>query len=189
MTEPTIHYANPDETTFTGAYFDFRFGAYGETVVRVIQRPDHIDCALETAAEWLKEHEPGHFHEPDYKAAAIELGYPEDDPGSNCEDGKVAAKAESDMTHTESGWLLSWEWTVEEHAGEPPELTGAHFDRFDIVDAYFCYWNAYHCGQFSDGYKALCRAMAIGKNLPDKFSSLSDNGMAIYRQLVLRDGR
>lgn len=182
-----IHYANPDETTFTGATFEFRFGAYGETIVRVIQRPDCVDDALETAAEWLAEHEPGHFVEPDYAAAVQERNCDccRSEPGT-C-DG-CAAHAEADLTYTDSGWLPSWEWTVDELEGEPFETP--HFDRFDIAEAYGCYWNAYHQGQGSTGYQRLCAAMRVlGGKLEDSFERLTDNGRAIYRGLVLADGR
>lgn len=184
MSEPTVYYANPDETTFTGACFTFRFGAYGDTVVHVIQRPDHVEDALETAAECLKSHEPGHFTGPEYQEVHDERQCTECTDGS-CDECREAAEA--DLTYTEEGWLVSHEWTVDESSDEPFE--SPRFDRFDIVAAHFCYWNAYHCGQASDGYRDLCRAMALGENLTDKFDSLSDNGKAIYRKLVLTDGR
>ena len=186
MSEPTIHYANPDETTFTGAYYMFSFGAYGDTKVCVIQRPDHVEDALETAAECLKEHAPGLFSEPDYQGAHDERECTECTDGS-CEECTQAA--ETDHTYTESGWLLSWEWTVNEEKGNP--FATPTFDRFDIVEAWFCYWNAWHGGQFTDGYRNLCRAMNLGKlrDNADQFDTLSENAQAIYRKLALQDGR
>ncbi len=185
MSEPTIHYANPDETTFTGAYFMFSFGAYGDTKVCVIQRPDHLDDALETAAEWLAENgHKGLFSEPDYERCPLCVES-EAGPCESCCD-----EAETDHTYTESGWLLSWEWTVKEEQGDP--FATPTFDRFDIIEAWFCYWNAWHGGQFTDGYRNLCRAMRLGGQLRDdvdRFDTLSENGQAIYRKLALQDGR
>ncbi len=179
------YYANPDETVFTGSTFTFCFGA-GTTVV-VIQRPGCVDSALETAAECLREHAPGLFSEPGYASAHDERGCTE------CVDGtcnECAAYAETDHTYTESGWLLSSEWTVEESAGEP--FATPTFDRFDIAVAHATYWAAWHQGQGSDGYRNLSRALTLMGNsfIPDRgFDGLSENGQAIYRQLALGDGR
>jgi hypothetical protein len=184
------YYANPDETTFTGATFTFRFGAYGETTVVVLQRPGCIDSALETAAECLKEHAPGHFSEPDYAAAKNEIMGETGAGDDMISEEAIAERAETDHTYTESGWLLSWERTVDESEGEPFE--SPHFDRFDVPVAHATYWAAWHQGQGSDGYRDLSRALTLMGNgfIPDRgFDGLSENGQAIYRQLVLRDGR
>ncbi len=181
------YYANPDETVFTGATFTFHFGAYADTTVIVLQRPDCLDDALETAAECLKQHAPGLFSEPDYKAARDEI-MGETGRGDDMISGEeIAERAETDHTYTESGWLLSWEWTVDESEGEPFE--SPRFDRFDIATAWRCYWAAWHQGQGSDGYRNLCRAMAIVQGGPESFDDLSENAQAIYRGLVLSDGR
>jgi len=187
------HYANPDETIFTGALFTFQFGAYGDTEVCVYQRPGHIDDALETAAEWLKEHQPGHFVEPEYRDACAELGheYAEFAAGDLEPEhvDKICQLAETDLTYTESGYLASWEWHVsEEPCDGPPDAT---FDRFDIAEAYACYWAAYHQGRESWGYQRLSVALSIlTNNASDlQFDKLSENGQAIYRRLVLADGR
>lgn len=181
------YYANPDETVFTGATYTFRFGAYGDTTVVVLQRPDCIDDALETAAECLKQVAPGLFSEPDYKAARDEIMGETGAGDDMISEEAIAERAEVDHTYTESGWLLSHEWTVDESEGEPFE--SPRFDRFDVCEAHYCYWNAYHQGQSSDGYRNLCRAMSLASNLTDRFDRLSENGQAIYRQLVLTDGR
>ena len=197
----TMHYANPDETTFTGAHFIFHFGAYGDTEVCVIQRPDHFDDALEIAAEWLKENEPGHFSEPDYESAARECGidlaqytggmidiFDRDEALAE----SIQQSAETDHTYTESGWLLSWEWTVDEYEGEPDFGDGPRFDRFDVPAAHATYWASWHQGQGSEGYSRLSRALKLMGNsfIPDRgFDGLSENGQAIYRQLALSDGR
>jgi hypothetical protein len=188
-----IHYANPDETTFVGACFEFRFGAYGTTIVRVFQRPDCVDSALETAAEWLKEHEPGHLiahGDPQlqelYEEASKERNCACAKAGEPWCDGCTEA-AEADLTYTESGYLTSHEWTVDETSDDVfPE---PRFDRFDICEAYASYWNAYHMGQHSDGYRDLCRALRLCDHQLKSFDDLSENGQAIYRKLVLADGR
>lgn len=183
----TIHYANPDETTFTGACFEFHFGAYGATIVRVYQRPGHVEDALETAAKWLAENAPGIFEEPDYAAAKNEIMGETGQGDDMIAEEDIAARAEADLTYTESGWLPSWEWTVNELDEDP--LCGATFDRFDIAAAYATYWAAYHMGQSSHGYARLCAAQRILSNCDLRFDSLSDNGKAVYRGLVLQDGR
>ncbi len=180
----TKHYANPDETVFVGALYTFRFGAYGDTEVLVYQRPDCLEDALEIAAEWLAENEPGHFYDPDYAQAKRELFY---EAGSEPTEEQVTEAAEADMTHTESGWLLSQEWTVDEEQCEgPPDAT---FDRVDIIEAYACYWSQWHQGQWSDGYARLCAAQKLlAGGVPDH-DQVSENGQAIYRRLVLANGR
>lgn len=172
------HYANPDETTFVGSLFVFRFGAYGETEVAVYQRPGCLDDALETAAEWLKDNAPGHFVEPEYPEGLRTSG-----ELTNAE-FEACAECEEDLTYTESGWLASWEWTVDEIEDDLP---APHFDRFDIIQAHSTYWASWHGGQFTEGYRALCRAQGmLGCADVVGFDGLTDNGKAIYRQLCAR---
>lgn len=188
-----IHYANPDETRLTGAWYEFHFG---ETIVRVIERPDCVDDALEIAAECLAKVDPGLFSEPDYADAARECGidlskYTRGLADIQDADAELAERiidtAETDHTYTESGWLLSWEWTVDEHEGEPFEAP--HFDRFDIPEAHAAYQSLWHQGQQSSGYLDLCRAQQLIHGPTKSFDRLSENGQAIYRRLVLQDGR
>ena len=192
-----IHYANPDETVFTGATFTFHFGVYCDTTVVVIQRPGRIEAALETAAECLLEVDPVLFSEPDYADAAREVGVDLPKYTNGLADldedlqERIREVAEADHTYTESGWLLSQEWTVDEQPGEP--FADPRFDRFDIVMAHATYWASWHQGQGSDGYRQLSRALKMlstGAGVADKgFDGLSENGQAIYRGLVLQDGR
>lgn len=181
------HYANPDETTFLGATYTFRFGAYGDTTVIVFQRPDHVEDALETAAEWLRENEPGHFVEPDYEAAKDEIMGETGAGDDMISDEAIAELAEADLTHTESGFLASWEWTVDESDSEP--FDAPRFDRFDVCEAHAAYWSQWHQGQWSAGYAALCRAQRLVSGDVKRFDALSENAQSIYRQLVLSDGR
>ena len=187
-----IHYANPDETTFTGATFEFHFGAYGDTIVRVFHRPGHVEAALALAAEWLAEHAPGLFMEPDYAYAAREIGVALDQYTSGLADldddtrERIREVAETDLTYTENGWLASWEWTVDELDGEP--FDAPHFDRFDVCEAHAAYQAVWHQGQWSQGYRDLCRATALGAEVKD-FDALSENGQAIYRAQALAAAR
>jgi hypothetical protein len=98
----------------------FAFGAYGDHFIAVGSEPNRyrrhgmdICEALEVAAAELQ---PGYFTEPDYEAACEELGvaFAEFQAASDpCEDfEKVLQTAESDLTYTESGYLVSYEWTI-----------------------------------------------------------------------------
>ena len=62
-----------------------------------------------------------------------------------------------------------------------------YFDRFDICEAYYLFFSRYHDGQWSEKYKRLCKLTRPGFFKPSltlKFKSLSDNGKAIYNNLV-----
>lgn len=78
-----------DKHARESSLFAFSFGAFGSKCL-VWAAPDHIDDALELAAEWLSEYAPGFFHEVESEADEV------------------------DMTYTESGWIPSWEWGVDE---------------------------------------------------------------------------
>ncbi len=92
--------------------FEFHFGAYGSTVVRVWER--EMESACEVAFEWVEEHAPGLLTAPDYEAVAKELGV-DFENGSDDEKERVLAAAETDLTATPNGsFIASWEWTVSE---------------------------------------------------------------------------
>lgn len=102
--------------------FEFCFGAYGWTKVRVWASAGHFEDAFEIAVEWLDEHAPGHLvdlTQDDYTQAASELGL---DPNSEDEDiqNEIRETAEADLTHIghitlqHGQFLNSWEWTVDE---------------------------------------------------------------------------
>ncbi len=58
------------------------------------------------------------------------------------------------------------------------------FDRFDICEAYYLYFNNYHSGQWSDNYRRLCRMRRFFRprhNL--RVETLSENGRDIYHRL------
>jgi hypothetical protein len=167
----TVHYANPDESTFTGACFEFHFGAYGATIVRVFQRADHVEDALETAAEYLDSIEPGHFCDQDQldelmaeTCGELGLTWPVPEGTDDLEPyWEAEQEAYADLTYTESGYLTAYEWSVNE-VEETDVLPEPHFDRFDICEAHALF--AY----FGD----VCA----------EFEALSDNAKAIYRDLV-----
>lgn len=61
-----------------------------------------------------------------------------------------------------------------------------YFDRFDIISAHYAFACDYHNGQWSDLYRRLCR---IGRYFTPGplwrgFDSLTENGQAIYQNLV-----
>jgi hypothetical protein len=122
---------NPSErdSYSSNSVFTFHFGAYGDTTVSLWAQSDHVEDALEMAAEWLAEHAPGIFVEPDYADAAREIGVGTPFEGKDVADlyaagedelaDRICTRAEMDLTYTESGYLVSWEWTVDE-SDTPP---------------------------------------------------------------------
>ena len=114
----TTPIANASDHDFSGhertKLYLFQFGAYGTQYVYAWGTRG-VESALEEAAGWLKDHGPGHFatfEERDYQEAADDIGAPsdwkEDDDWCN----KVYERVECDHTYTESGYLASWEWHV-----------------------------------------------------------------------------
>jgi hypothetical protein len=107
-----------------GKFVVFAFGAYGDTFVAVPYEvnPYHatdVYDALEVAAATLLEVAPGLFTDPDYETARDEMlaagEITEEEHADRDSDevaDKVAQHAQTDMTHTESGWLLGWEWSI-----------------------------------------------------------------------------
>lgn len=106
----------------------FSFGAHGTTHVLVIG-VDYLEDALESAAEWLADHAPGHImecygeeHTDLIREACVERGgvwawiaYQDHDSAMSDETRwDIEAEAESDLTRTESGFLASYEWGVNE---------------------------------------------------------------------------
>ncbi len=98
----------------------FSFGVEATHVVAF----GSLEDALEDAAATLKDVAPGRFVEPDYQNAIsdmIDAGELEDvEHGTDINDldddeiEAVQASAEADLTYTESGWLVSHEWTCRE---------------------------------------------------------------------------
>jgi hypothetical protein len=61
-----------------------------------------------------------------------------------------------------------------------------HWDRWDIVTAHYAYCTDWHSGQNSPEYVRLCRIRRYFKPNPywDGYASLTENGGAIYDELV-----
>ena len=116
---PNHPVANPSDHDFRGdrtTLYLFGFGACGPTLLYA-WGCHSLEDALEAAGEWLRDNAPGLFTDPDYAGAAEDVGAPEDwDSADNIDEWgeRVQEAAEVDMTYTESGWILSWEWTVSE---------------------------------------------------------------------------
>jgi hypothetical protein len=59
-----------------------------------------------------------------------------------------------------------------------------HFDRFDIVEAYYLFFSHYHRGQYSEEYARLSKIVGYFKPRPNlSFETLSDNSKDIYSNL------
>ncbi len=113
-----------------GSLWLFSFGAYADR--RVLVWEDSLEDALEEAAGCLQEAAPGTFVDQEslddlYKealAASVEAG---DDPEDEEVQSRAYETATTDLTYTESGYLPSWEWTVDEVQSNAPLFT-ACFD-------------------------------------------------------------
>ncbi len=62
------------------------------------------------------------------------------------------------------------------------------FDRFDIVQAYYHFFNDYHEGQYSRKYQRLSKILSYYQpSLTDEHAAnMSENAREIYNQLVER---
>jgi hypothetical protein len=89
--------------------FAMHFGAYGTT--RLLLWADHLETALELAAEWLAQYAPGHISTEEHIGQLVKE-VQEEEPGISDED--AYEKATADLTYTESGYLTSYEWTVDD---------------------------------------------------------------------------
>jgi hypothetical protein len=62
------------------------------------------------------------------------------------------------------------------------------FDRFDIAEAYWCFFCDYHEGQWSKKYQRLSKMSRYFKPRYDlSYETLEENGRAIYDALVEKD--
>jgi hypothetical protein len=63
------------------------------------------------------------------------------------------------------------------------------FNRFDIVEAWYCYLSEYHGGQFSREYRRLCKMLRYFQPAHNLSSdTLSDDARAIYDGIVADRG-
>jgi len=99
----------------------FTFGAYGSNHVIVVGHKGVCD-ALEVAADTLADIAPGVFEAPGYEPTDCEhrtVGPYCDGVHNGCDVCTEACEdAESDMTYTEAGWIISHEWFVRDATEE-----------------------------------------------------------------------
>lgn len=104
---PWVTIVNPEEHAYCTLLYAFEFGGAGTTNLAVWS--DSPDDALETAAEWLSEHAPGHIT----AFGSAELQRRIDDArellGEEADDDTVMDSATEGLTNTESGYLCSHE--------------------------------------------------------------------------------
>lgn len=110
-----------------GGLWVYQFGAYGTTWLAVWGA--NIEDALEDAAQWLADHAPGlittekEFWEDKslLQDAMNELGFSGAFEDLEDEDKwSIQDKMTVDMTYTESGYIASYEWYVNEiDSGDP----------------------------------------------------------------------
>jgi len=89
--------------------FALQFGAYGWT--KLLVWASSAEDSLEEAAGWLKEFAPGIFTDED-SLREMEEDYREENP--DADDDDVMDAMYPDHTYTESGYIPSWEWTLDE---------------------------------------------------------------------------
>lgn len=116
MIDKTTPVANPFDRDVWKNVYVFQFGAFATT--KVIVFANSVDDGIEVAAEWLDENGlAGFFVQPDYKDAAEELGFAVDT--EDCDEiAQIHERAEIDLTYTEAGYLLSYEWYLTELHGD-----------------------------------------------------------------------
>lgn len=112
-----VNLAN-DCTEETQQFTVFAFDAYGSTYVAV-PAEGALEARLEAAAETLRDIAPGLFTDLDIQAARDEMLSAGDlteaeylDFDSDEVSDKVHEHATTDLTHTEFGYIASWEWTI-----------------------------------------------------------------------------
>lgn len=94
--------------------YALQFGAYGTT--RLLVWADHLENAIEPAAEWLATYAPGHISTEDHVQQLMREVL-EEEPGLDEE--AAYEKATADLYYTESGYLTSYEWHA--HGVNPSE--------------------------------------------------------------------
>jgi len=118
MSSRVIHVVNPVERSWTRHRYVLWFGACGPTLLMVWA--NSLDDAIEECGAWLAEHAPGHIVSEGQHTALCreacedaELAWPP--PHDWCDEPeytKAIESAEADLTYTEAGWLVSYEWGI-----------------------------------------------------------------------------
>lgn len=116
-----VYLVNPENRDYVSSRFILWFGAYGTT--RLMVWENHLEDAIETAAEWLAKYAPGHImpmwgddHKELVKEACEDEGISFPEGFEALEDEKkwaICESAEADLTMTESGFLTSYEWGID----------------------------------------------------------------------------
>lgn len=120
--------------------FHFQFGAYGTTNIMIWGGPGMgLEDALEEAAGYLADHAPGHIYkhgDPHLQELIDEVLEEKGKTRAQWEQGledqsqwayDIEQEAFADLTQTESGYLTSYEWYVNE-LGPGDELFGKVFE-------------------------------------------------------------
>jgi hypothetical protein len=122
-----MNIANASEVSWIDRLWRFQFGAF--TTTAIYCWADSIDEGLEVCAAWLFDHSPGHLiqmGDPEL-SELIEGVLPDGETisswqaafrsGSNHDQSwacEVEQEAFADLTYTDSGYLTSYEWWVDE---------------------------------------------------------------------------
>jgi hypothetical protein len=65
-----------------------------------------------------------------------------------------------------------------------------YFNRFDIVEAHYCFYSDYHEGLSSDKYARLCRIGKYFRPRPSlSYETLEENARYIYDELVAKESQ
>jgi hypothetical protein len=96
---------NPNDYDWARELFLFSFGAYGDDLMLVFA--NGVEKALEIAASDLLAHSPGSFVDQEEMKQLYDEALEE----SSSEE-ETQEKATVDLTYTESGYIPSWEWGV-----------------------------------------------------------------------------
>lgn len=111
--------------------FRFGFGTVGTTLLLVWARG--VESGLEIAAEWLQENAPGHLVADDELGSFVAEA--REELGEDADDEQIEQRAYADLTYTESGYLASYEWTVDDVTDK--KLFGAAVYASDLADFRF----------------------------------------------------
>jgi hypothetical protein len=156
---------------YTGKAHEFQFGACG--TVRLIAF-GCLEAGLEACAEWLTDHAPGCIEPHDHEWEEDELDG----------DGDPV-----DHTYTESGWIPSWEWYVNDYDFEQAcreyglTLETEGFDREAILDAWYIWLRDNNAGAGSREYARLSRLRRWYRPCDPKLKNMDDAALAIWARI------
>jgi hypothetical protein len=113
--------------------FRFGFGTVGTIFLLVWARG--VESGLEIAAGWLETNAPGHLMV--HGSEELKQLYDEarEELGEDADEEEVEQQATADLTYTESGYLTSYEWTVDDVTDK--KLFGAAVYASDLADFRF----------------------------------------------------